>query len=158
MHGHKWEWWAFSPLLPKHNVHLSKGCGECATALLLWRFSSFIRPRHRQRVVIVVVGLAAVVGGTCPQEWLWTATISRAKTWNGYSWTHGSHSWKLLQITGKDFQGVQNVLYWYSGIELIQSLTNLGWALFLGLEMLQWTKQRFLFLWNLHKVLGGWRW
>ena len=54
------------------------------------------------------------------------------------------NSWEtLLKICSndcEDFQRVQKVLCWYSGIELTQSLAYLCWALFLGLEMLQWTK------------------
>ena len=104
MHGHKWEWWAFSPLLQNHKVHLGEGLRECALQIQELCLSLAQSGCHYS-VIIVVMGLAARVGGRCPQESLRTTTISSAKTWNDYSWTHGKHSWRLAHMTVKTFKG-----------------------------------------------------
>lgn len=62
MRDRRWERWAFSPLLPEHNVQLSKSCRKSSTALLLWNFERLCS-WHRYGLAMVVVGLAVGVGG-----------------------------------------------------------------------------------------------
>lgn len=164
MHDHKWKRWAFSLLLPEHNVQLSKHCRKSSTALLLWDFKRLCS-WHRYGLTpplpppplwtMVAAGLS-VGEGEVPSSW--TAAVSRAKSREGCLWTYLRHSWRLPQITGQDLEVMQKVLYQYSGLDKSHSVSSKPmWDSLLGAGDIAVNKTKIPFLWNLHKVRRrGW--
>lgn len=125
--GHKRERWALCPLLPEHSVQLSEGCRKHGKLCCFGASGAFLLGTGRSSYS--AHGSGSRVG------WEVSSGIimnSKAKIWRTILELMGD-------TPGQDFDGAQKALYWAIG--LIQSLTNLGQALFLEMEKQQQMKQ-----------------